>query len=93
MSTAVGFQIIRPIELKTPKGEVIVKFSVAYEIYRGNLAHVNSCQLEGKKIDLVGYMSCVGAELLQHPVDLGTFAGNSDVAPLTGRQRLDFNEF
>jgi len=83
MSTAVGLQTITAPELKSPRGEDIVKFSVAYERYTRSIAHVNSSQPAERKINPVGYKACISAELLQSLVDLCTFGDKTDVEKVT----------
>lgn len=83
MNSAVGLVTISPPELKTPRGNEVVKFSIAYERYSRNVDEVNANLPAYKKIKPVGYKACVAAELLVSLVDLETFDECNEVSMVT----------
>lgn len=55
MSTSVGLLTVKPLEFKSPRGEYIVKFTVAYDGYKSSVMKVNDSQRARRKIEPVGY--------------------------------------
>ena len=83
MSAPVCITTITPPELKTVKGEQIVKFVLACERYKRQGNDVNRTLTSDRQITPAGYKSCVSAELLLSLTTLRTFPERTDVSQVT----------
>ena len=83
MASLLPINTISAPELRSPKGEAIVKFRLSYDKYMRQVDVVNAGLLGNRRVQAIEMKACIASELLESLVLFNTFEGRETVEQVT----------